>query len=156
LYKQPFPIRVWGEYLNNPAAPYSAYNYGWDSGITFGKAGKKGLWELTYLYRFLGANAWYEEVVDSDFGAYYATPWGNLNAAGTSSTSGMTAATANSNYRAGTNFRCHVMRLSHSRYAALTFQVTAYLTTLIEKTAPGSVALVPPPPHGSDSGMARI
>jgi hypothetical protein len=43
LYKQPFPIRVWGEYLNNPAAPSSADNYGWDAGVTFGKAGKKGL-----------------------------------------------------------------------------------------------------------------
>jgi hypothetical protein len=145
FYKQPFPVRVWGEYLNNPAAPYSAYNYGWDVGITFGKAGKRGLWELTYLYRFLGANAWYEEVVDSDFGAYDATPWLN---------SGMSAPNADSNYRSGTNVRGHVIRASYSPFDALTFQVTAYLTTLIEKTAPGTtpIALA----HGSDGGMARI
>jgi hypothetical protein len=136
LYKQPFPIRVWGEYLNNPAAPSSADNYGWDAGISFGKAGKKGLWELTYLNRFYGANAWYEEVVDSDLGAYYSTPWPN---------SGMSAANASSNYRAGTNVRGHIFRVSYSPYDALTLQVTAALTALIQE-----------PPGGDNSEVARI
>jgi hypothetical protein len=145
LYKQPFPIRVWGEYLVNPAAPSSADNDGFDVGITFGKAGKKGLWELTYLYRYLGANSWYEEVVDSDFGAYYATPWQN---------SGMSAANTPSNYRAGTNVKGHIIRASYSPYDFLTFQVTAYLTSLIQKTAPGTPAGTPP--DGGDSGMTRI
>lgn len=145
LYKQPFPVRLWGEYLWNPSAPSSAYNDGFDVGITFGKAGKKGLWELTYLYRYLGANAWYEEVVDSDFGAYYATPWQN---------SGMSAANASSNYRAGTNVKGHVIRASYSPYNSLTFQVTAFLTSLIQKTAPGTPAGTPP--DGGDSGMTRL
>jgi hypothetical protein len=138
LYKAPFPIRVWGEYLNNPAAPYSADNYGYDAGITFGKSGKKGLWDVTYLYRFLGANSWYEEVVDSDFGAFYATPWPGAGA-------GMTPG-----YRAGTNVRGHIIRVSYSPFDALTFQVSAYLTSLIQ--APPQIT----PPVDRDSNMARI
>jgi hypothetical protein len=43
----------------------------WSAGITFGKAGKKGLWEVSYRYKYLEADAWYEELTDSDFGAFY-------------------------------------------------------------------------------------
>ena len=70
-YTGAFPIRVGGDYIYNPVAPRSADNYGYSVGIMFGRSGKKNTWELSYLWRWLGANAWWEELVDSDFGAFY-------------------------------------------------------------------------------------
>lgn len=145
LFKAPFPVRGFGTLMNNPAAPSSADNTGWEAGIQFGKAGKKGQWEASYTYRWLGANSWYEEIVDSDFGAYYATPWLN---------SGMSAANASSNYRAGTNVRGHILRVGYSPYDSLTFQITAFLTSLIEKTAPGTPA--GSPTDGGNSNFTRL
>jgi len=139
LYKGPFPIRAYGTYLNNPAAPSSADNYGWEAGIQIGKSGKKGQWEALLAYRWEGANSWYEEFTESDFGAYYATPWPN---------SGQGAG-----YRSGVNVRGAIARLAYSPFDSLTFQVTAYLTSLIDK--PPQAA----PPAASvdlNSNMARI
>jgi len=41
LYKGAFPIKVAGEFMDNPAAP-SQSNQGYWGGITFGKSGRKG------------------------------------------------------------------------------------------------------------------
>ena len=89
------------------------------AGIMFGKSGKKGTWEISYQYRFLGANSWYEEVVDSDFGSYlaYAQP---------SSGQG-------SGYRSGTNNKGHVVRFAYSPWDMLTLSATWFYVQTIEE-----------------------
>jgi hypothetical protein len=131
MYTGVFPIRVGGEVIYNPAAPSAADNYGYTVGVLFGKSGKKGTWDLGYQYRWLGANAWYEELVDSDFGALYQSPQPN---------SGL-----GSGYGSGTNVKGHIVRLAYSPYDPLTLAVQWFYTWLIE-----------PVPAGSDSAMNRI
>ena len=64
LYNGAFPIKLAGEYMNNPGA--SSNNEGWWGGVTFGKAGKKGTWDLSYRYQRLEADAWWDQVVNDD------------------------------------------------------------------------------------------
>jgi hypothetical protein len=114
-YPGSFPIKVGGEFLKNPAAPSGneAYNFG----VTFGKAGRKGLWDLSYNWRYVGADAWYEEVVDDDFGAFYhVAPFGGVDG-----------------YQGGTNVKGHVVRASYSPFDAITLSVTWYRTQLINQ-----------------------
>ena len=127
MYSGPFPISLFGEYLNNPAAQRK--NEGWAVGIMLGKSGKKGLWDILYQYRFLAADAWYEEFTESDFGAnYVAAPVGGSRG-----------------YGSGTNVRGHIVRGQFSPYDHLTFAVTYFLTELIDET-----------PDSSDSGTGRL
>lgn len=122
-YSNPFPIRLEADYVHNPAVEND--NYGWTAGITFGKAGKRGLWELGYRYRYVGADAFYEELVESDMGGYYAV-------APVGGTAG---------YGAGTNTRGHVVRLQYSPFDSTTIAVTYYLSDLINSYgAPGARA----------------
>ena len=115
MYPGAFPISVGGEYMVNPAAPnndtingvyQSTGNYAYSAGVNFGKAGKKGTWEIAYQYRFLGANSWYEEVVDSDFGSYLAVAQPNSG--------------QGTGYRSGTNNKGHVVKFSYSPWDMLT------------------------------------
>ena len=129
-YKGAYPIKVAGEYANNPAV--SDRESAFSGGLTLGKAGKKGTWEVGYRYKYLGGDFWYEEFVDSDFGAFYEGAFPN---------SGTAAAT----YGAGTNTRGHVMKASYSPYDSLTLTATAYLTRLINEF-----------PASSDSRMFRL
>ncbi len=131
LFTGAFPIRVGGEVIYNSAAPSSADNYGYTVGVVFGKSGKKGTWDLTYQYRWLGANAWYEELPESDFGALYQSALPN---------SGLP-----SGYGSGTNVKGHIVKLSYSPYDPLTLTTYWYYTGLIN-----------PVPTGSDSAMNRI
>ncbi|MBN2506772.1 MAG: putative porin [Verrucomicrobia bacterium] len=124
MYNAPFPITLSGTYMVNPGA--GRHNEGYTVGVTFGKAGKNRLWQVSYAYRHLEANAWYEECTDSDFGAYYAGPGGG--------------------YGAGTNVRGHVAQLQYSPANVLTLGITAFVTELID----------PPPVADNDSGMLRI
>jgi len=133
IYKGPFPIRVSGEYINNPGAPSSADNYAWNAAVMFGKSGKKGTWDVTYTYKWLGANAWYEELVDSDFGAFYGTPNSPAN-----SGSGI-------GYASGTNVKGHILRLQYSPTDSLTLTAKWFLTSLINEF-----------PSGSKSDMSRL
>lgn len=119
LYSGPFPIKAFGDYLNNPGAP-SGKNTGWDAGITFGKSGKKGLWDLTYRYRYLESDAWYEELVDDDNGAFYA-------AAPVGGTTG---------YGSGTNVKGHIIKLTYSPYDSFSFGITCFLEELINNPTP--------------------
>lgn len=120
-YAGPFPVTLVGTYLNNPAAPASAGNYGWSAGVVLGRAGKKGTWELSYEYKWLGANAIWEEVVDDDFGGYWA------------STSGLNfGANDAPGYYTGTNVRGHIVKLAYSPYDCLTLSLKWYLTGLID------------------------
>jgi len=128
-YNAPFPIRVAGDIIYNPAA--DSRNLGYQAGVTFGKAGKRGLWEIGYRYKHLEGDAWYEEIVDADFGAYYQS-----GAAWSASASG---------YLPGTNVKGHIIRASYSPFDSLTFTATAFLTELIEES-----------PEDSESGMTRL
>jgi hypothetical protein len=133
FYKGAFPIKVGAAYMNNPAAPSSADNYAWNAGITFGKSGKKGTWDFSYNYKWLGANSWYEELVDSDFGAFYAGNNAPANSGG------------NAGYASGTNVKGHILRLQYSPSDSVTLAAKCLLTELIN-----------PVPVGTDSQMCRL
>ncbi|MCX7723240.1 MAG: putative porin [Verrucomicrobiae bacterium] len=132
-YNGPFPMRVAADYMVNPAAPRSADNYAYTLSATLGRAGRKRTWELGYSWKWLGANAWWEELVDSDFGAYYA-------GANSPPNSGF-----NAGYGAGTNAKGHIIRAAYSPTDHLTLAARVFLTELIE-----------PFPPGSESGMTRL
>jgi hypothetical protein len=127
LYKGKFPVKLAGEYMNNLAV--SDREEAWAAGVTFGKAGKKGTWEVSYRYKSLGGDAWYEEMVDSDFGAFYQS----------APTGGSTG------YGAGTNVRGHVVKASYSPYDSVVLSVTYFKTKLIDEV-----------PSGSNSDMGRL
>jgi len=129
-YNALFPITIAGDGMYNPAAPNDAGNKAFSAGVTFGKAGKKGLWEIGYRYKYLGANSWWEEVVDSDFGAFYETGLPGGGASG---------------YVAGTNVRGHIITAGYSPADAFTFNVKYFITQLIRENPPGS-----------DSDMGRL
>ena len=129
LYSSPFPIRLAGEYMNNIAA--DDRETGWQAGITFGKAGKKGLWEVSYRYKHLEGDSWFEEFVDSDFGAYYGGTWPNSG--------------AGAGYGAGTNVRGHIGKFSYSPFDALTLSATYFRTWLIDEF-----------PAGENTSMHRL
>jgi hypothetical protein len=118
MYSGPFPIKVGGDYIYNDGASSAADNEGWSAGVLFGKAGKRGTWEIAYTYKWLGADAWWEEVVDSDSGAFYAAGPAN---------SGQGAG-----YRTGTNVKGHVMRVAYSPYDSLTLTAKAFLMERID------------------------
>ena len=130
-YNALFPITLAGDVMYNPAAPNDAGNKAFSAGITFGKAGKKGLWEIGYRYKYLGANSWWEEVVDSDFGALYETA--------------PPSSGAGAGYVAGTNVRGHIISAGYSPADAFTFNVKYFMTQLIRESPPGS-----------DSDMGRL
>jgi hypothetical protein len=116
-YKGKFPIRAIGTFMHNPGAPND--NDGYEAGIVFGKAGKKQTWEASYRWRRLEADAWYEEITDSDVGAFYqATPASFGLGPG---------------YRAGTGLQGHIFKASYSPYDAFTFNVTYYWVHLIDE-----------------------
>lgn len=119
LYAEAFPIKVGGEYLYNPAAP--SQNRAYNAGITFGKAGKKGLWELSYRYQRLEGDAWYEELVDDDNGGFYASAAANsANGAG---------------FFGGTNVKGHLVKLTYNLTDAMNLTFTYYMTSLINEAA---------------------
>jgi hypothetical protein len=133
IYKGAFPIRISGAYMENPSAPSSADNFAWNAGITFGKSGKKGTWDVSYYYKWLGANSWFEELVDSDFGAFYAGNNAPANSGG------------NIGYASGTNVKGHILRLQYSPSDSVTLAAKCFLTELIN-----------PVPDGTDSQMCRL
>lgn len=118
MYNGAFPIRFGAEYMNNPAA--DEHNEAYSFGITFGKSGKKGLWDVSYRWKHLEADAWYEEVVDSDFG-------GLRPASGSGRAS----------YASGTNVEGHIFKASYSPYDSITIGVTYFLAELIANTPAG-------------------
>jgi hypothetical protein len=132
LYAGAFPIRVFGEYINNPAAS-AADNEGWQAGVTFGKAGKRKTWELTYRYKYLGGDAWWEELVDSDSGGFYqdAPPKTPTAAATTLRAPGI-------GYGAGTNIKGHVVKLGYSPFDHVTLNLTWFGLDLVRPYGPAS------------------
>ena len=162
LYKGPFPIKIGGTVMYNLGAPngnqnspdyYSNTNYlAWDVGVFFGKAGKRGTWELSYVYKWVGADSWYEEFTDNDFGAlYWQTPDYMV-----SNPNGFIPATpipppipfpANPNlsyYVPGTNAKGHIVRFAWSPTDSFTINLKWLLTTPVTPF---------PYPKGSVNGM---
>lgn len=120
LYKGKFPIKVGAEYMDNPGA--ATGNIGYWGGITFGKSGKKGTWDISYRYEYLEADAWFDQMVDDDNGAYYA-------AAPNAGWHGVTATSFN--WYGGTNIKGHLVKFNYSITDALTFSLTCYINGLI-------------------------
>jgi Putative porin len=132
VYSAPFPIKLAGEYVNNVAI--SDRNEAYQLGVTFGKAGKKGLWEVSYRYKVVESDAWYEEFGESDLGAFYQTQMPNAGFTGTGA-----------GYGAGTNLRGHAAKISYSPFNALTLSVAYYRADVISEV-----------PAGSNSDMSRV
>lgn len=148
LYNGAFPIKLGGEYMVNPCAPdgidknnaagYQVVNnYAWSAGIQFGKSGKKGTWDVSYVYKWLGSDAQWDQFVDSDFGACYqgySDPTGN--------------AARKNGYRPGTNVKGSIVKVSWSPYDALTLSGKVFFTDLIDPVANSA--------GNSASGMTRM
>jgi hypothetical protein len=111
LYSGKFPIKLAGEYMENPAAARN--NEGWWGGVTLGKSGKKGAWDISYRYQRLEADAWWDQIVDDD----------NIAVFPTSLTAGAAAG--------GTNIKGHLVKFNYSIFDSLTFTFTAYLNDLV-------------------------
>jgi hypothetical protein len=133
LYTGAFPIKFGGEFVHNPGAPSAADNHGWSAGVTFGKSGKRRTWELAYTYKWLGANSCWEELSDSDFGAFY-------GAANSPASSG-----AGIGYGSGPNTQGHVVKLAYSLSDSFTLSAKWFGTELIRAF-----------PAQSDSEMNRV
>ena len=131
-YAGPFPINVSGDFLHNPEA--RSDDQGYSVGISFGKAGKKGTWELAYRWEELQADAWFEEFPESDFGAFYEAQQPNAG-----------FAAPGAGYGSGTNVRGHWVKLSYSPYDSFTLSAACFFTELIN-----------PSPGDSRSGMTRL
>ncbi len=132
MYPGAFPIRVGGDFMHNPAV--SEKNNAWSAGVVFGKAGKKHMWEVSYQYRYIGADSWYEEFPDDDFGAFYQAQQPNAGFTG-----------AGAGFGGGTNVRGHVVKAGYSLYDSLTLNLTYYYGWLID-----------PSPAGSTSGTSHF
>ena len=131
MYPGKFPIKLAADYLHNPAAPID--RDGFSVGLTLGKSGKKKTWETTYRYRELQGNAQFEELVDSDSGAFYLdSSYGNSGLAG-------------AGYRSGTNVRGHIIKASYSPFDTFTMGFTLFLMDAIHEN-----------PIGSGSAMTRL
>jgi hypothetical protein len=133
MYSGAFPIRVGGEYARNLLA--SSRNEAYSFGVTFGKSGKKGLWDLSYKYKELQGDFWYEELVDSDFGAFYQTS--SKFATGTG-------------YKSGTNLRGHVVKAQYSLFDSFTLGATVFIANVIDTVAGGPI------PASYDSDVTRV
>ncbi len=130
LYNGMFPIKVAGEFMQNTAA--SQNNSGFWTGVTFGKSGTKKTWDITYRYEYLEADAWYDQLVDDDNGAF--NP-GDLPS-GTSSIGGF-------GYYGGTNIKGHMIKFNYSFTDSVTFSVSCFITDLINQNGLVPTLLVP-------------
>jgi hypothetical protein len=136
LYAGPFPIRVAGEFMHNPRADMN--ENGWWAGAFVGKSGKKGTWEASYRYKRLEQDAWFEEFVDSDFGAYYTVAQPN---------SGL-----GNGYRAGTGIKGHIIKVAYSPSDSFTIGATWFWTSLIDEPSRASLSEGVDP----ESGQHRV
>jgi len=122
LYPGAFPIKLAGEYMDNPGA--GSNNKGWWGGVTFGKSGKKGAWDISYRYQRLEADAWWDQIVDDD------------NIAVTPTTPAVTPETGVA--AGGTNIKGHLVKFDYSIFDSLTFSFTCYINDLINNPVPSA------------------
>lgn len=116
-----FPVRFLAEYFQNPSAPRD--NEALSAKLTFGRAAKRRAWEAGYEYRFVEADATYEELSESDFNAFTQVP----------RSIGGTGAFVN-----GTNVRGHVVKFGYSPLNSLSLFATYWLTANIIANPAGS------------------
>ena len=99
-------IKLYGTWVDNQEADTNENGY--LGGIKFGSAKAAGQWEAKYEYRVLEKDAVWDDLVDSDFGAF-----------------GVSAADT---YKSGTNVKGSVIQGKYNIYdnvqAALTFMIT--------------------------------
>jgi hypothetical protein len=108
------PVRIAGDYMHNPGAADD--NDAYDAGLFVGKADARHTWELGYRYRVAEADAWYEELIDSDSGAFYqiAPPGGSIG------------------YGGGTNVRGHIFSANYALTDRTLAGFTYFATKLID------------------------
>ena len=120
LYPGTFPIKVAAEYINNvDASSGNKNNQGYWVGVTFGKAGVKHSWDISYRYEYLGADATYDQLADDDNGAYYQ----NANT---------TTAYLQTGYYGGTNVKGHLIKANYMITDSLTFTFSCFMNDLIK------------------------
>jgi hypothetical protein len=117
FYNGTFPIKVAGEYMNNTRA--GSQNQGFWTGVTFGKSGTKKTWDLTYRYERLEADAWYDQLVDDDNGAFWPGDYPGAN--------------SGYGYYGGTNVKGHLIKFNYSLTDAFTLSVACFVTDLINR-----------------------
>jgi len=122
FYTGKFPICVGGEYMDNPAA--GSKNKGWWGGVSFGKAVKRGSWDISYRYQRLEADAWWDQIVDDD------------NIATTPTTPAVTPETGTA--AGGTNIKGHLVKFDYAIFDSLTFTFTCYLNDLVNNPVPSA------------------
>jgi hypothetical protein len=127
LYNGTFPIKVAGEAMQNTET--STKNQGFWVGVTFGKSGTKRTWDLTYRYERLEADAWYDQLVDDDNGAFYPGD--------------MPTANSGFGYYGGTNVKGHMIKFNYSFTDSFTFTATCYINDLISRDGLVANPLVP-------------
>jgi hypothetical protein len=130
MYTGAFPITLAADGMHNPGAERRSSAV--SAGLTFGKAGKKGGWEISYRYKYLEGDAWFEEFTDSDFGANYRVT---------------TTRSSSTGYQAGTNVKGHVLKAVYSPADAFSIGLTYFLTELIDE---------PKDPKGFSSEIGRL
>ncbi|MEI7807786.1 MAG: putative porin [Verrucomicrobiota bacterium] len=116
FYKGTFPIKFAAEFMNNPGAPQN--NNAFWVGVTLGKSGTKKTWDLSYRYEYLEADAWYDQLVDDDNGAFYAT-------------GAYSSLTGSAGWFGGTNIKGHHVKLNYSFTDSFTFSVACFINDLI-------------------------
>jgi len=124
LYQGAFPITVAGSYMINPGAPGSGGiaggepngNQGYNAGVTFGKAGKQGTWDVGYRYQALDANAWFAQIVDDDNAIY------------------------NAGFSGGTNVKGHLFTADYALTDALLFSFYCYINSMIGNVNPAGAS----------------
>ena len=116
FYTGAFPIKFAGEIIHNPGAPKN--NNGYWVGVTLGKSGAKKTWDLSYRYEYLEADAWYDQLVDDDNAAFYAT-------------SAYSSYTGSPGLYGGTNMKGHLVKLNYSFNDSLTLSVSCFINDLI-------------------------
>lgn len=126
-YVGKFPITFHADLLHNPGAP--TQNDAWSLALTLGKAGKAGQWEIGYRRMRLEADAWFEEMLESDFGGYYRSVPAGWNTDATALAGG---------HGGGTNFTSDIIRTSWSPRDYLLFSANLFLNDLIKKFPAGA------------------
>ncbi len=134
-YPGKFPVTVGAEFLHNPGA--STQRDAWTAALTLGRSGPAGQWEFGYRYVRVEADAWFEELLEGDYAAYYRTvpPGWNTDPASLAGGPGN-----------GSNTRSHVFRTSYSPRDYLLFSANLFLNDLAHR----------PPGNPADTGAKRF
>lgn len=119
FYPTAFPVRVGCEFMENPSA--GSNNKGWWGGVTFGKAAKKGTWDISYRFQYLQADAWWDQIVDDDNIAFFAT----------SATAGTAVG--------GTDVKGSLIKADYALTDGLMFSFTCYANSIINKNIAGAI-----------------